>query len=72
MAKLKRLKGRLKIWNRDVFRNIYVEIDREIAELERIQRLVATDGDSDDLLEAEMSQASKLNCLLGRRQTMII
>lgn len=37
IAKLKRLKVKLKIWNTEVFRNVFVEIQRATGSFDQIQ-----------------------------------
>lgn len=48
VAKLKSLKGHLKSWNINVFRNVS-ETRRATEDLDSTQQWISTDGDSDEL-----------------------
>lgn len=71
IAKLKCLRGKLRTWNLESFRNIHTEIQRESAILDQIQQRISIDGDSDNLFLNEMNQTSKVNGLLARRHALI-
>ncbi|KAL8535234.1 hypothetical protein ACS0TY_011018 [Phlomoides rotata] len=63
--KLKRLKVTLKAWNRDTFRNIYVVVEEAVEALNAVQAEVATLGDTDDRLIAEVECHIRLNTALA-------
>lgn len=46
MKKLRHFKLRLRDWNRDIFGNIFQEIDQAVTDLGDIQHIIATEGDS--------------------------
>lgn len=71
MAKLKRLKGRLKTWNAEIFRNVYVEIQNAVDALDAIQQRIFLKGDSKDLFNGKMNRIANLNSLLARRQALL-
>lgn len=71
MIKIKRLRGRLKLWNLEVFRNIFTKIREANDLLDDIQRRTASDGDSEDLFNQELNQISKLNGLLAKRHALL-
>lgn len=71
IGKLKCLKSRLKIWNVEVFRNIFTKIQHASDALDRIQRSIADHRDSDAKFEEEMNQIAMLNGLLARHQSML-
>ncbi|KAL8463020.1 hypothetical protein ACS0TY_033873 [Phlomoides rotata] len=66
--KLKRLKATLRIWNKDTFRNIYVEMEQASDALNAIQAESALLGDSDDRLFAEIDCTIRLNTALTHHQ----
>lgn len=69
ITRLKCLKTRLREWNRDVFHNIFNEIQLASMDLDAIQREI--DGDTDELFEHEMNQTVKINGLLVQRQAYL-
>ncbi|KAL8523465.1 hypothetical protein ACS0TY_013428 [Phlomoides rotata] len=66
--KLKQLKVTLKNWNRDTFRNIYVEMEEASEALKAIQAEAALLSDFDDRLLAEIDCTIRLNAVLNRHQ----
>lgn len=71
MAKLKRLKGKLRTWNANVFRNVFNEIQLATEALDATQQKISTEGDSDELFDEEMNRIATLNGLLARRHAML-
>lgn len=53
--KLKRLRGKLKILNSEIFQNIYTKIQQATTLLDEIQKNIAAHGDSDDQFNMEMN-----------------
>lgn len=68
--KLKRLRIKLKIWNRVTFGNVHTKIQRSLDKLGNIQHNVAVEGDSDDLFNQEMNCTLEINGLLARLQSL--
>ncbi|KAL8546895.1 hypothetical protein ACS0TY_006565 [Phlomoides rotata] len=66
--KLKCLKAILKNWNRDTFRNIYVEMEEASEALNTIQTESTLYGDSNDRLLAEIDYTVHLNAVLHQHQ----
>lgn len=71
ISKLKQLRSRLKIWNREVFQNVYTEIQHTADLLDQIQQRTSNEGNSEELFEWEMNQISKLNGLLAHHQALL-
>lgn len=67
--KLRRLKIRLRDWNKDVFRNIFDEIQQATNELDDIQKEIAQYGNSDTRFDQEMDLVTKVISLLEMRRT---
>ncbi|KAL8470588.1 hypothetical protein ACS0TY_033222 [Phlomoides rotata] len=59
--KLKRLKPTLRNWNKDTFRNIYVEMEEASEALNAIQAETSLLGDTDDRLLVEIDCTIRLN-----------
>lgn len=70
IGKLHRLKARLRIWNAQVFRNIYEEIDQATLDLNNIQHVIATTGYSDEHFDTEMNFLARLNDILSWRHAI--
>lgn len=71
VSKLRRLKICLRDWNVQHFRNIYVEIEHATADLNNVQNMIATTGDTNDLFDPEMNCLTRLNDLIARRHTFL-
>lgn len=68
IKKLKRLKARLRIWNRDVFRNVHEKLDIALTSLHDIQRDIDLHGDINACFDLEMNTTFGLmSCLLVAR-----
>lgn len=52
--KLKALKSELKSWNKLVFGNIHLRLEKALADVDNIQQQISSSGASDDLLEQEI------------------
>lgn len=59
MFKLRRLKQSLKLWNKDVFGNVYNKLGIIDAKISEIQQTATTVGDSEELWLQEVSAQSE-------------
>ncbi|XP_057784939.1 uncharacterized protein LOC131002461 [Salvia miltiorrhiza] len=71
MAKLRRLRGVLKSWNKEVFGNVDVAI-RELGDnLATVQKNIANSGYNDELFNEEINAQAKLNIILARKDDFL-
>ncbi|XP_057797764.1 uncharacterized protein LOC131013653 [Salvia miltiorrhiza] len=71
MAKLRRLRGVLKSWNKEVFGNVDVSI-RELGEkLADVQERISASGYMDDLFNEEIAVQASLNVTLSRKNDLL-
>ncbi|XP_057774812.1 uncharacterized protein LOC130993791 [Salvia miltiorrhiza] len=71
MMKLKRLRGVLKKWNKEVFGNVNTAIQDSSAILLEIQEQIAREGYTDDLFKAEVAAQAEINISLSRKDNLL-
>ncbi|XP_057770764.1 uncharacterized protein LOC130990559 [Salvia miltiorrhiza] len=71
MSKLKRLRNRLKIWNKSTLGNMDMMIMETHQELLDIQNLISSDGYTDDLFDKEVLAQAKINIALSRKSELL-
>ena len=69
--KLKRLRGQLRIWNRDVFGYLTINIDRAASLLQSIQAEIETHGFSDALHKQELEAYESLDHCLHQQEIFL-
>jgi hypothetical protein len=66
-TKLKRLKDKLKIWNKEIFGNVHEYVKDAEQKLQVIQAQIQNDGITDDLMDLEKSAQCNLDKALDRQ-----
>ena len=66
--KLKLLKSKLKVWNKETFGNVHQYVKNSELKLNLIQTRIHTNGPSDDLLNLEKTAQNDLNIALERQE----
>ena len=69
--KLKRLRGQLRIWNRDVCSHLKINIDRATSILQSIQGEIETHGFSDALHKQELEAYESLDHYLHQQEIFL-
>jgi len=67
-TKLKRLKMKLKVWNKEVFANVHNLVSEPEKDLSEIQVQIQTSGHSDVLMNDEKQAKMKLNDALLKQE----
>ncbi|XP_057808675.1 uncharacterized protein LOC131023144 [Salvia miltiorrhiza] len=67
MTKLKRLRARLKDWNRNTFRNVDVMLAEQQQDLLEVQTLISENGYSDELFNKEIQTQARINVTLTKK-----
>jgi hypothetical protein len=67
-TKLKRLKDKLKIWNKEIFGNVHSQVIDAEKNLQCIQSQIQIDGHTDNLLNLEKSAQCSLDKALERQE----
>jgi hypothetical protein len=62
--KLKLLKDKLKIWNKDTFGNVHDHLKKAEAKVNEIQEIINSSGHSDDLMDQEKQAQLELDIAL--------
>lgn len=71
MMKLKRLKQELKIWNKEVFGNIYDNLDNIYSKIAEIQHLASSIGYSEELWFKEVNAQSEYCSILQQKDILL-
>ncbi|XP_057803363.1 uncharacterized protein LOC131018665 [Salvia miltiorrhiza] len=71
MAKLKRLKKELRIWNKSTFGNVDKLIMEKQQELQEVQDRIATEGYTDDLFDKEVIAQASINMTLSCKNLLL-
>ncbi|XP_057791242.1 uncharacterized protein LOC131008375 [Salvia miltiorrhiza] len=71
MAKLRRLRGVLKSWNKEVFGNVDVSIGEMGDKLAEIQERISASGYTDELFNEEIAAQAGLNVILSRKNEFL-
>jgi hypothetical protein len=66
--KLKLLKEKLKLWNKDCFRNVHAAVTTAEQKLQEIQADIQLNGLSDDILNAELVAHKEFEVALNRQE----
>lgn len=69
-SKLKSLKNKLKVWNRDVFGNVNNNVEEAEKKLSNIQSQIQLIGHSDHLMDEEKQAQTSLNQALYRQEVL--
>lgn len=64
MKKLKMLKSELKLWNKEVFGNVQVLVDKAMTDVDEVQQKIICDGMTDDLYSQELKAQMELQKIL--------
>ncbi|XP_057779785.1 uncharacterized protein LOC130998359 [Salvia miltiorrhiza] len=71
MLKLKRLKGDIKVWNKEIFGNVDTSISQLQRQLMDTQNRISESGYTDAWFEEEVSLQAKLNVALNRKNSLL-
>ncbi|XP_057808979.1 uncharacterized protein LOC131023456 [Salvia miltiorrhiza] len=71
MAKLKRLKKDLRVWNKNTFGNVDKLIMEKQQELLEIQDCIAVEGYTEELFEKEVTAQANINMALSRKNKLL-
>jgi hypothetical protein len=66
--KLKLLKEKLKLWNKDCFGNVHTAVNTADQNLQEIQHQIQLNGHSDELLNAELVANNELEIALNKQE----
>lgn len=67
--KLKLLKTKLKVWNKEVYGNVHQHVNNAEVTLNHIQNQIQTTGPTDNLLNLEQTAQIDLNIALERQES---
>ncbi|XP_057791084.1 uncharacterized protein LOC131008189 [Salvia miltiorrhiza] len=71
MAKLKRLKKDLRLWNKSTFGHVDSLLMEKQQELLDIQNMIAEDGYTEELFDKEVSAQANINMALSRKNALL-
>ncbi|XP_057811401.1 uncharacterized protein LOC131025621 [Salvia miltiorrhiza] len=71
MLKLKRLKGDIKVWNKEIFGNVDTAISQLQRQLSDTQNRISESGYTDALFDEEVSIQANLNVTLSRKNSLL-
>ncbi|XP_057803424.1 uncharacterized protein LOC131018732 [Salvia miltiorrhiza] len=70
MSKLRRLRGELRTWNKDVFGHVDIQIADHQRHLSLVQNNISIMGYSDELFNEEVGAQAALNSVLARKHSL--
>ncbi|XP_057790901.1 uncharacterized protein LOC131008013 [Salvia miltiorrhiza] len=71
MVKLRRLRGELRTWNKDVFGHVDIQISDHQWQLSKVQNSISVQGYSEESFDEEVGAQAALNTILARKHNLL-